>query len=103
MSMSQLQQQNIPAASAYTEYSVVIPPKAKQITFNVRSGSQPLFWYMAPSGSSNPGSSSNLPAVYNTIPAGASRTIFGTFGGQTIYFQTPGSSQVLEVDYYEDV
>jgi hypothetical protein len=102
MSISQLKQQNIPAAAAYTEYSVVIPPKAKQPTFNVRSGSQPLFWYMAPSGSSNPGSSANLPSVYNTIPAGASRTIFGVLGGQTIFFQTPGSNQVLEFDYYAD-
>ena len=44
-----------------------------------------------------------LPAVYNTIPAGASRTIFGVLGGQSVYFQTPGTSQVLEVDYYADI
>jgi hypothetical protein len=103
MGISQLQQQNVPATAAYTEYSVVIPPQVKQPTFSLRSGNQPVYWYMAPSGSPSPGSSANLPAVYNTIPAGASRTIFGVLGGQTVYFQTPGTNQVLEVDYYADV
>jgi hypothetical protein len=102
MSMSQLQQQNVPAAAAYTEYSVKIPPQSKQPTFNLRSGNQPIFWYMT----SSPNATNNLaglPTVYNTIPAGASRTIFGVLGGQIAYFQTPGTNQVLEVDYYADV
>ena len=102
MSMSQLQQQNVPAAAAYTEYSVKVPPQSKQPTFSLRSGNQPVYWYMA----SSPNATNNLaglPAVYNTIPAGASRTIFGVLGGQTVYFQTPGTNQVLEVDYYADI
>lgn len=102
MAISQLQQQNIAAASAFTEYSVKIPPKAKQVTLNVRSGSQPVYWYTA----SSPNSTNNLaglPTVYGTVPAGASRTIFGVLGGQSIYFQTPGTTQVLEVDYYADI
>lgn len=101
MSISQLQQQNVAAAAAYTEYSVKIPTQSKQVTFNVRSGSQPVFWYTA----SSPNATNNvagLPAVYNTIPAGASRTIFGVFGGQSVFFQTSGTNQVLEVDYYAD-
>lgn len=100
--MSQLQQQNAPAAAAYTEYSVKIPPQAKQVTFNLRSGNQPVFWYMAssPNASNNAG---GLPTTYNTIPAGASRTIAGVLGGQAVYFQTPGTNQVLELDYYADI
>jgi hypothetical protein len=106
MSMSQLQQQNVPAAAAYTEYSVKVPPQSKQVTFNLRSGNQPVYWYMTTTNGSTPGSSSNLPQLpntYNTIPASASRTIFGVLGGQTVYFQTPGTNQVLEVDYYADI
>ena len=52
-----------------------------------------------PNGTNN---AAGLPAVYGTIPAGVSRTIDGVLGGQTIYFQTPGTGQVLEVDYYAD-
>lgn len=101
--VSQMQQQNISAPSAYNEYSFKVPPRVNQLTINVRSGNTPLFWYMAPSGSLNPGSSSNLPALYNTIPAGANRTISGQLGGQIIYFQTSGASQVAEIDYYGDL
>lgn len=101
MAMSQLNQLNVPAAAAYTEYSAAIPPQAKQVTVNLRSGSQPVFWYTA----SSPNATNNvagLPSTYNTIPAGASRTIFGVLGGQKFYFQTPGTNQVLEVDWYAD-
>ena len=56
MSMSQLQQQNVPAAAAYTEYSVKVPPQSKQVTFNLRSGNQPVYWYMA----SSPNHTNNL-------------------------------------------
>lgn len=102
MSMSQLQQQNISAPAAFTEYSVEIPTQSKQPTLSLRSGNQPIFWYMASSPNAS-NSLGGLPAVYNTIPAGSSRTIFGALGGQIIYFQTPGTVQVLEVDYYNDV
>jgi hypothetical protein len=102
MGVSTLQQKNIAAAAAYTEYSFIIPARAKMVTLNVRSGNQPVFWYMA----SSPNATNNaagLPAVYNTIPAGASRTIDGMLDSQTIYFQTPGTTQLLEVDYYADL
>jgi len=102
MGILQLQQQNIAAAAAYTEYSFNVPPSATELTLSLRSGNTPLFWYMAASGSASPGTAANLPTTYNTIPAAASRTIRGRLGGQTIYFQTPGTNQVLEVDYYAD-
>ena len=102
VSILQLLQQNIAAAAAWTEYSVAIPPRVNEVTLNIRSGIQPMYWYTTANPSPAPGSSANLPAVYGTIPAGASRTIRGLLGGQTIYFQTPGTSQVLEVDYYAD-
>lgn len=102
MSIFKLQQQNVAAPSAYTEYSVVIPPQIKEVTLQLRV-TDTLYWYAAPSGSSSPGSAANLPAVYNTLPAGASRT-FHVLGAQTIYFQvaTSQGGQVLEVDYYGD-
>lgn len=99
--VSQLQQQNVAAAAAYTQYSVTIPPQAKQVTLSLRSGNQPVYWYMT----SSPNATNNLaglPTVYGTIPAAASRTIFGVLGGQIIYFQTPGTNQTLEIDYYAD-
>lgn len=104
MGVSQLQQQNVSAASAYTEYSLAIPPGAIEITLQLRPSGTPanLYWYMAPSGSLAPGTSGNLPSVYNTIPAGSSRSIMGKLGGQTLYFQVDQSSQVLEFDYHAD-
>ena len=99
MSLLQLQQQNVTAAAAYTEYTFAIPPRVNEVTLNLRSGTQPIFWYTAPSGSASPGTSGNLPATYGTIPAGASRTIRGMLGGQTVYFQTPGTNQVLKSLY----
>jgi hypothetical protein len=102
MSILQLQQQNVAAPSAFTEYSVVIA-RINEVTLQLRANDT-LYWYMAPSGSPSPGTSANLPAVYNTIATGASRTIRGQLGGQTIYFQvaTSQAGQVLEVDYYGD-
>jgi hypothetical protein len=102
MGILQLQQQNISAPAAFTEGSVVIP-RNNEVTLQLRA-SDTLYWYMAPSGSPAPGSSANLPAIYNTIPPGASRTIRGQLGNQTIYFQVATSQpgQVLEVDYYGD-
>jgi len=102
---SQLIQQNIAAAAAYTEYSIVIPPAVFDLTLALRSAGSPanIFWYTAPSGSVSPGSSGNLPAVYNTIPPNGSRWLPGKRGGQVIYFQVDQSNQVLEADYYGDV
>jgi hypothetical protein len=102
MSVLQLQQQNIAAPAAFTEYSVVIPPGIKQVTLQLHVNDT-LYWYTSPSGSASPGSAANLPAVYNTLPPGGSRTFPG-IGAQTIYFQvaTSQAGQALEVDYYGD-
>ena len=107
MGISQLQQQNVSAAAAYTEYQIAIPPQAKQITIAVRPSSTPanFFWYMTTTNGIVPGNASNLPQspnTYNTIPIGGSRTIFGVLGGQTIYFQVDQSNQIVEVDFYAD-
>jgi hypothetical protein len=103
MSINQLLQSNVAAASAYTEYSIAIPPGAIEITLQVRPSGTPatLFWYMATNNPA-PGSAANLPATYGTIPAGSSRTILGKLGGQTLYFQVDQGSQVLEMDYHAD-
>jgi hypothetical protein len=113
MAVAQLQQQNVAAAAAYTEYSIKVPPGAIQLTLQLRPGGSSgsasaanLFWYMAPTNGSTPGSSSNLPQspnTYNTLPIANSRTISGKLGGQTIYFQVDQASQLLEVDYFSDV
>lgn len=104
MGISQIVQSNVSAPAAYTEYSLTVPPGAIEITLQLRPSGTPanLFWYMAPSGSSSPGSSSNLPATYGTVPAGSSRSILGKLGGQVIYFQVDQSNQVLEFDYHAD-
>lgn len=109
MAILKLQQQNIAAAAAYTEYSVAIPPRATELTLALRPGGSSgaatpanLFWYTA----SHPNAgniAADLPSVYNTIPLQSSRTIRGLVGGQTIYFQTDQADQLLEVDYYADV
>lgn len=106
MGILQIQQQNIAAASAYTEYSFKVPPRVNELTIQLRLNDT-LFWYMTPTTGANPGASSNLPqspAPYNTLPTGASRTVRGLLGGQTIYFQvqTSQAGQVLEIDYYGD-
>src|SRR5471030_2026282 len=113
MAVSQLQQQNVAAAAAYTEYSFKIPPGAMKPTIVLRPGGSTgsatpanLFWYMTPTNGSTPGSSSNLPQspnTFNTIPLQNNRTINGKLGGQTIYFQVDQASQLLEVDYFSDV
>ena len=108
MSILQLQQQNIAAASAYTEYSFKVPPRVNELTVQLRPGATPanLFWYMVTTNGSTPGASSNLPQspnTYNTIPLQNNRTIRGLLGGQTIYFQADQGSQILEVDYYGDI
>lgn len=103
MGILQPQQQNITAPAAYTEYSVKLPARANQPTFSLRV-SDTIFWYTAPSGSVSPGNSSNLPAVYGTIPAGQTRTFNNGVGACTIYFQVASTNpgQVLEVDYNGD-
>ena len=105
MSILKLQLQNIAAAAAYTEYSFTLPPRVSNVSLYLRSvGINPanLFYYTTPSGSPAPGTAANLPALYNTVPAGNAKTVQGMLGAQTIYFQTDGSTQVLEVDYYGD-
>jgi hypothetical protein len=107
MGLQQLQQQNVSAPAIYTQYSIAIPRGVNQVTLSVRPGGTPanVFWYMATTNGSTPGSSSNLPQspnTYNTIPANSSRTIAGQLGGQIIYFQVDQTNQVLEVDYYGD-
>jgi hypothetical protein len=113
MGLSQLQQKNVAAASAYTEYSFAVPPGIMQLTLILRPGGSTgsaaptnLFWYMVTTNGSTPGSSSNLPQspnTYNTIPLQNDRTINGKLGGQTIYFQMDQASQLPEVDYFSDV
>jgi hypothetical protein len=105
-----LEQQNIPAASAYTEYSIVIPAQKFQLTLVLRPGGSTgsatpanLFWYMTTTNGSTPGSSSNLPQspnTYNTIPLQNNRTINGGIQATTIYFQVDQPNQILEVDYF---
>jgi len=112
MGVSQLQQKNVAAATAYTEYSVAIPTGAMKPTFVLRPGGSTgsatpanLFWYMVTTNGSTPGSSSNLPQspnTYNTIPLQENRTIDGKLGGQTVYFQVDQANQLLEVDYFSD-
>lgn len=104
MALPALKQKNTAAAAAYTEYQIVVPPGAMDITLALRPNASPanLFWYLATNNSA-PGSAANLPAVYGTIPAGGARTITGKLGGQTIYFQTDQATQVAELDYHEDV
>src|SRR5882672_1440516 len=101
MGISQLQQTNVSAPAAYTEYSVAVPPGAIEVTLQLRPSAGPakLFWYMA-SNNLSPGSEANLPATYGTVPAGSSRSILGKPGGQIIYFQTDGTDQVLEMDFH---
>ena len=102
MSILQLQQQNVAAPAAFTEYSVVIPPQVKEVTVQLRL-TDTLYWYGTASGSASPGTSANLPATYGTLQPGSSRT-FRVLGAQIIYFQvaTSQAGQVLEVDYYGD-
>jgi hypothetical protein len=106
--ISQLQQQNVTAAAAFTEYSVRIPPGAINPTIVLRPGGSSgsatpanVFWYTAshPNGSNN---LAGLPTVFNTIPLQNNRTISGKLGGQTIYFQVDQVNQVIEVDYFSD-
>lgn len=108
MAVSQLQQQNVPAAVAYTEYSVKIPPGAMKPTIVLRPGGSTgsatpanLFWYMtsSPNGTNN---AAGLPATFNTIPLQGNRTMDGKLGGQTIYFQVDQANQILELDYFSD-
>ena len=108
MGILQLQQKNISAPAIYTEYNVVVPYGATEVTLQLRpaNAGANIFWYMTPTNGSTPGSTSNLPQspnTYNTIPAGSSRTIRGKLGGQTIYFQVDQTNQLLECDYYSDV
>jgi hypothetical protein len=53
MGVLQLQQQNVAAAAAYTEYSFNVPPGAMQLTLVLRPGGSTgaaapanIFWYM---------------------------------------------------------
>lgn len=103
MAILKLQQQNVAAAAAYTEYSVVVPPRVNQVTLALRPGSTPanIFWYVATSPNAT-NNAAGLPTVYGTIPPNASRTIWGQLGGQTIFFQADQTSQTLEADYYGD-
>lgn len=105
MAILQLQQQNITLTTQYTEYSFKVPPRVNEVTLQLRGQSAQLFWYVATTNGSTPGSSSNLPQspnTYGTIPAGSSKTVRGQLGGQTVYVQTDTAAQVLEVDYYAD-
>jgi hypothetical protein len=105
MSLQKLQQQNVSAPAIYTEYSAAIPPGVMNITIALRPTGTPanIFWYTAPTNGSGAGNASNLPTVYNTIPASSGgRTILGKFGGQTVYFQVDQTNQTIEVDYYGD-
>lgn len=108
MGVLQLQQQNVAAVAAYTEYSFKIPPGANAITVVLRQGGSTgsasaanVFWYMAssPNGTNN---AAGLPATFNTIPLQSNRTFGNKLGGQTVYFQVDQANQVLEVDYYGD-
>lgn len=108
MGILQLQQQNIPAAAAYTEYSITLPPSVNTPTIVLRPGGSTgsaipanVFWYMtsSPNGTNN---AAGLPAIFNTIPLQMNRTVPGRLGGQKIYFQVDQANQILEVDYFGD-
>ena len=112
MGVSQLQQKNIAAPVAYTEYQIPVPPGAIALTLNLRPGGSTgsaapanVFWYMTTTNGSTPGSATNLPQspnTYNTIPVVSSRTINSKLGGQVIYFQVDQADQIMEVDYFSD-
>lgn len=103
MSILKIQQQNVAAAAAYTEYTLVVPgARVNELTFALRDKTAKLFWYMATTDGNTPGSSSNLPSVYETVIAGEKRNIRGAVGAQTIYFQSDKATQVLEASYYAD-
>ena len=81
---------NVAMASADTEYSYVIPANCKKLLFKLRGTSQTLKFCYA-SGASG--------TTYMTLPAGASKYLDeAQLTGQTLYFQSPGASQVLEVE-----
>lgn len=98
----QLQQQNVPAAAIYTEYTVTIPAGATEVALALRGTVAKLFWYTATTDGSTPGNVSNLPSVYNTIQPATQRIIRGLLGGQKLFFQVDTVTQVLEVSYYSD-
>jgi hypothetical protein len=107
MSLLQLQQQNVAATTAFTEVTCKVPPRVNEVTVSLRKNDT-LYWYVATTNGTTPGSISNLPQspnTYGTIPPGSSRTIRGLLGAQTVYFQVATSqvAQVIEVDYYGDV
>src|SRR4051794_39059379 len=103
MGVSQLQQLNVSAPAAYTEYSVEVPPGAIEVTLQLRPSATPanLYWYMT-NNTPTRESPATLPAPYAPPPAGSSRSISGKLGGQTIYFQVDGTDQVLEMDFHAD-
>ena len=89
MSILKLQQQNVAAATAYTEYTLVVPgARVNELTFALRDKTAKLFWYTSPAPSSDPGMADNLPTVYETVVAAERRNIRGQVGAQTIYFQS---------------
>lgn len=98
----------MPAASAYTEYTFLLPSGVTHFTLVLRPGGSngsaspaSLFRYTA----SSPNETNNaagLPAIYNTLPLQSNRTFLIKSGGQRIYFQVDQGSQILEVDYLGD-
>jgi hypothetical protein len=108
MGVLQLQQQNVAAAAAYTEYSFKVPPNAMQFTMILRPGGSTgsaspanVFWYLAssPNGTNN---SAGLPTVFNAVPLQNSPTHNSRLGRQTVYFQVDQPNQIVELDYNSD-
>jgi hypothetical protein len=86
--MQKIVQTHVDLTDADTEYSVDIPVGATDITFKLRDVGADLKYYFETGA-----------AEYMTLPAGASQTLKGAFRGLTIYFQSPTTNQVVEVQY----
>jgi len=80
---------NVAMTTGGTEYSYAIPSNVKRIKFKLRALNA-LLKYTFVATESN--------TTYITVPYGESEIINDArLGGRTIYFQSPTSTQVLEI------
>lgn len=86
--MQKIVQTHVNITNADTEYSVIIPVGATDITFKLRDVGADLKYYFVAGA-----------AEYITLMAGAAQTLKGAFRGLTIYFQSPTTLQVVELEY----
>lgn len=81
---------NVAMASANTEYSYAVPAGTHKILMKLRDTGQP-FKLAYVSGESG--------TTYITVPANTSKEILDIRGtGITLYFQSPGASQTMEIE-----